>query len=72
MRDGNKNVTMVLWMDKKWHFQQLYTGLFESSGESAVAFEPQTGSTDGFNNGDHLTVLYPGEEWVGEIGFQVL
>ena len=72
IRDGVNNVTKVLWQDSNFRFNQLYTGLKQATGEDGVAFEPQSGSTNGFNNGDHLTVLYPGQSFVANFGFKVL
>ena len=62
---------MVLWQDSNFRFNQMYTGLPSSTGEEAVAFEPQSGSINSYNNGDDLSVLYPGQSFTGEFGFYV-
>ena len=69
--DNIDNSTRTLWMDHNFKFVQIYTGLYEGNGEMAVAFEPQSGCTNGYNNGDHLTVLYPTEEFVGSWGISM-
>ncbi|ETO09689.1 aldose-1-epimerase [Reticulomyxa filosa] len=66
------NVTFVLWQDsKRMVFSQLFTGLQEKTGEKGIALEPQSGSTNAYNNGDHLTVLYPGQVFQSRFGFVV-
>ena len=72
IKDHITNITQILWQDSNFRFNQLFTGLYQHTGESGIAFEPQSGSTNGYNNGDHLTVLYPGQEFVASFGFKVL
>eukprot|EP01060_Flectonema_neradi_P004591 TRINITY_DN12990_c0_g1_i1.p1 TRINITY_DN12990_c0_g1~~TRINITY_DN12990_c0_g1_i1.p1 ORF type:complete len:471 (+),score=57.00 TRINITY_DN12990_c0_g1_i1:75-1415(+) len=72
INDGCKSpYKMVLWQDDKFRFNQLYTGLPSSTGEEAIAFEPQSGSTNAYNNGDDLSVLYPGQTFHGQFGFYI-
>ena len=70
--DPLRDNTFVLWQEsRKFRFNQLYTGIAYQTGEQAVAFEPQTGSTNAYNNGDNLSVLYPGERFNAMFGFYV-
>jgi len=69
--DPHQNVSMIMWQDEHFRFNQLYTGLQSKTGETAIAFEPQSGSTNGYNNGDHLTILYPQQIFQGSFGFEV-
>ena len=70
--DPLKDNTFVLWQEsKRFRFNQLYTGIAYQTGEQAIAFEPQSASTNGYNNGDDLTVLYPGERFMAEFGFYI-
>eukprot|EP01084_Bolivina_argentea_P122502 217066_1 len=70
--DPLRDNTFVLYQEQnKFRFNQLYTGIAYQTGEQAIAFEPQSGSTNAYNNGDDLTVLYPGERYSADFGFYV-
>lgn len=63
-----------LWQDESWPFMLLYTadGVSDAEGRrTSVAIEPMTCAVDGFNTGDGLLVLGPGEEFTGSWGISV-
>ena len=70
--DPLRDNTFVLWQEsRRFRFNQLYTGIAYQTDEQAVAFEPQSASTNAYNNGDDLTVLYPGQRFTAGFGFYV-
>ena len=52
-----------IWQDEAFDYLQVYTTAKYPGQEYAVAVEPMTIPTDGFNSGDNLTWLEPGSSW---------
>ncbi|MEI6701606.1 MAG: aldose 1-epimerase family protein, partial [Actinomycetota bacterium] len=60
-----------LWADEAFPFLQIYSGDTMSDPalrRTALGVEPMTCAPDGFNSGDGLVVLGPGESWTGRYG----
>src|SRR5690606_11491089 len=58
--DGKK---VTVWQDENFEYLQVYTTSHYPDQEYAVAIEPMTIPTAGFNSGDNLTWLEPGASW---------
>ncbi|GGO64704.1 aldose 1-epimerase [Microbacterium nanhaiense] len=58
--DGTK---VSVWQDENFEYLQVYTTENYPGQDYAVAIEPMTIPTDGFNSGDNLTWLEPGASW---------
>ena len=65
---GGDKSTIVLWADRQHAVTQIFTGSQELWGWSAIALEPMSALADAYNNGDGLTVLWPGETFEGIFG----
>jgi len=68
---GGDNATLVLFADRQHHVFQIFTGAKETWGWDAIALEPMSGLADAYNNGDGLTVLWPGETYFGQFGASI-
>ena len=65
---GGDKSTIVLWADRQHAVTQIFTGSQELWGWKAIALEPMSALADAYNNGDGLTVLWPGETFEGIFG----
>ena len=65
---GGDKSTIVLWADRQHAVTQIFTGSQELWGWRAIALEPMSALADAYNNGDGLTVLWPGETFEGIFG----
>jgi len=50
---------------------QIYTGAREKSGVNGLVLEPMSALADAYNNGDGLTVLWPGDTFDGTFGASI-
>lgn len=61
----------MLWADEAFPYLQLYTGDTMSDPllrRTALGVEPMTCAPNGFNTGEGLVQLSPGESWTGRYG----
>jgi len=68
---GGDKATLVLFADRQHPVFQIYTGARETWGWKAIALEPMSALADAYNNGDGLTVLWPGEVFEGAFGLGI-
>jgi len=69
--DGGDNATLVLFADRQHRVYQIYTGAREKSGVNGLVLEPMSALADAYNNGDGLTVLWPGDTFDGTFGASI-
>ena len=65
---GGDQSTLVLFADRQHRVFQIFTGAREGWGWNAIALEPMSALADAYNNGDGLTLLWPGETFEGVFG----
>lgn len=66
--DPVRSDAMVLFADPQFRLFHVFTGSRSLWGDSAIAFEPMSAMADGYNNGDHLSILSAGETAVYSFG----
>ena len=71
LHDRWRGRSSMLWADEAFPYLQLYTGDTMSDPllrRTALGVEPMTCAPNGFNTGEGLVELSPGESWTGRYG----
>lgn len=66
--DGRR---VTLWQEREFEFVQVFTTANYPGHDLAVAIEPMTAPADGFNSGQGIRRLAPGETWTLSWGLEL-